>query len=137
MHTALQIGTDPSLMHSRAGVIASAGLQVRNLDFHELGEFLAAGSWDLAILCHTLNRAQRAQAVSELRKRKPIAPILLVSGQGSPTLAEARVADAVLDPNPVKLVHEIQRILALSRQLGSRPGVISIGSKRPRKPDPD
>lgn len=101
-------------MRSRTGLIQSAGLQVVDLvGLTEFADRIASCRWDVAILCHTLSRAERAAILVELRRRNPRAPVLLIARRSYTPPGEAAGFDAVLDPNPQEFVRALRRALPL------------------------
>lgn len=112
MLRALQIGNDSLLMQTRIGLLQAAGLQVQNL--HHPGEALDCiprARWDVAILCHTLTRAERAVVIAALRRRHPRAPILLVARRSYTPPIDASGFHLVLSPNPVKMIAALRGLV--------------------------
>ncbi len=119
MPNALQVGNDSLLMQSRAGLLAAAGLQV--LDLSGLAEALdriPSAHWDVAILCHTLSRTDRASIIAALRHRNPRAPVLLIARRSYTPPSDMDGFDVVLSPGPAKMIAALRRLLKrLSEEL--------------------
>lgn len=112
MLKALQIGNDLLLMQTRTGVLAGAGLKVMNLaGLAEALVHIPSGRWDVAILCHTLSRADRGAIIALLRRRNPRAPVLLVGRRSYTPAVEADQVDLVLSANPAKMIATLRELL--------------------------
>ena len=112
MLTAIQIGADPVLLRTRGAVLESFGLRVISVESaSEAMEAIWASPFDLAILCHSLSRSDRRSVTAAIRRRNPSARVLLVSGGLGANMAEKDGMDAVLEPNPHKLVQGLRQIL--------------------------
>jgi DNA-binding NtrC family response regulator len=124
MPKVLQIGNDSLLMQSRTGLLAAAGLQVLNLSGRaEALDRIPSVPWDLAILCHTLNRADRAAIVEALRRRNPRAPILLVARRVYTPPGESSAFDSVLSPTPARMIAALRDVVQqVSKKEKQQPG---------------
>ena len=112
MPQALQIGNDLLLMQTRTGLLAAAGLQGQSLSgLDEALERIPSTHWDVAILCHTLSREERAAVTAALRRRNPRAPVLLVSRRSYPAPGEGEGCDLLLSSNPVQLIATLRHLL--------------------------
>jgi hypothetical protein len=112
MPKALHIGNDSLLLQSRAGLLVAAGLQVLNLvGSAQALDRIPSARWDVAILCHTLSRAERATLLAALRRRNCRAPILLVGRRSYTPPAEIDGFDAVLSPAPAKMIAALGAVL--------------------------
>jgi DNA-binding response OmpR family regulator len=105
---ALQIGDDPSLLRTRAGVLRLAGLRVLNLDPHvDWAEAIRKENFDLVVLCHSLSPSERKSVTTLIRRYKPRVPVFLVSSsEGCP-----EDVTAILPCQPQSLVADISLLL--------------------------
>ena len=114
MLTAIQIGTDPVLLRTRAAILETAGLCVVSVEsFACAMETILSGSFDLAILCHSLPRTDRLNVTTAIRRTHPAALVLLVSRGYGASATEKDGMDAVLDSHPHQLLQGLSRVLQL------------------------
>lgn len=112
MLTAIHIGTDSVLLRTRAAVLETAGVRVINAVSPAQGlERIRAGSFDLAVLCHTLSRNDRLNLASAIRQINPSALILLVSGGPGVHAVEKDGMDAILEAEPHRLLEGFRGML--------------------------
>lgn len=99
-------------MQTRTGLIAAAGLEAINVaGLAETLQHLVSAQWNVAILCHTLSRADRAAIIAVLRRRNPLAPIFLVARRGYTPAEEAAGFDAVLSSVPAKMIATLREFV--------------------------
>jgi DNA-binding NtrC family response regulator len=105
---ALQIGDDPALLRTRAGVLRLAGLRVLNLDPHaEYADAIRMENFDLVVLCHSLSPSKRKSITSLIHRHKPRVPVFLVSSsEGCP-----EGITAILPCQPQSLVADLSLLL--------------------------
>ena len=100
------------LLRTRGAVLESAGLRVVIVDsVPPAVGIIRAGTFDVAILCHSLSRGDRLKLTAAIRRRNPSALILLVSGEPGANTAERDGIDAVLEPEPWRLLQRLRSIL--------------------------
>lgn len=121
--TVLHVGKDAILLKARAGVLASAGLvPVSSCSIRQALEHIKTGSFAAAILCHSLDAAERAALAAAFRANNPCAPVLLVGedrfGHGFEDAADC--VDAVLGSDPARLVAKLRRMLPLPSGVADR-----------------
>lgn len=118
MLTALQIGVDTDLLATRSALLQSAGLRVVSVAPTQAVDAIRATPFNLAVLCHSLTRAHRASLTAAIRRRNPSAPVLLVSHGPGIHLAEKDGMDAVLEPEPQRLLEGLRAVLGALRSDG-------------------
>ncbi|HEX3986122.1 MAG TPA: response regulator [Acidobacteriaceae bacterium] len=120
MLTAIHIGTDPLLLRTRTAVLESAGLRVISAESvsQALGT-LWDNPFDLAVLCHSLSRSERLSLTTAIRRRSPSALILLISAGPGASTAEKDGMDAVLEPDPHRLLQRLRPMLWIRQQHGA------------------
>jgi DNA-binding NtrC family response regulator len=134
MLTAIHIGADSVLLQSRTPILEQAGLRVANAD--SLAQGLArvgAASFDLAVLCHSLGRTDRLNLAAAIRRSNPSALVVLVSGGSGVHTVEKEGMDAVLEPEPHRLLAGLRRLLLAQRKrpaAGRSPNALRPGAGR-------
>jgi CheY-like chemotaxis protein len=131
MLTAIHIGNDPVLPGTRAALLQSIGIRVVNVarSSDAMGAILAT-SFDVAVLCHSLDRSDRLKLARTIRQRNPLALILLVSGGLGVCTGEKDGMDAVLDSDPQRLLQAIRQMLDMSEEGRSSVRPAKCGNRR-------
>jgi DNA-binding NtrC family response regulator len=120
MLTAIQIGTDPVLLRSRAAILESAGMRVMNAEgLPQALQRIRGVPFGLVVLCHSLTRAHRMEVIAAVRRRCPSVPILLVGDGHDAGTAERNEIDAILDPEPHRLLRSLRRLFQLPESEGA------------------
>jgi hypothetical protein len=117
MDQILLIGEQPSLLATRAEILAKTGALVTCCDMTQLFGLLRDGNFDLVILCDTLleSGVRRSCVISDVYRRWPRASVLqVVRGHG------ARVAETGLDTS-LTWGDSSQLVQAVLRVLGKPP----------------
>lgn len=114
MLTAIHVGADPVLLWSRAAILETAGIRVVNAaSVAQSVERIWGVPFELVLLCHSLPRAHRRQIIAAVRRRNPSVPVLLVREGCGDTIAAVEGVDALLAPEPQRLLAGLRRILRL------------------------
>lgn len=136
MLTAIQIGADSVLLRTRAAILETAGLRVQNVEgFSFAMKAILTGSFDLAILCHSLHRDQRLNLTAAIRRNHPAALILLVSRGPGAGEGEREGIDAVLESHPRQLLEDLRGALQLRNARQSAIAWRVAAGVRPVRPE--
>jgi DNA-binding NtrC family response regulator len=86
----LTISRDQPLQSTRTAILQQAGYTVSPAmnDKDAMGFVEAPNSLDLVLLCHSVPEASRIFLVTEIKKRKPKLPILMLYNGYDPTIAK-------------------------------------------------
>lgn len=113
MLTALQIGTEATLLESRKGLIEMAGLRVITARSAAEGiSRIGSTHFDLVILCHSLQRNEQALLAAAVRSRRPGTAILMVEREWAGRTPENQGVAVILQPDPGKLVTALRQFVA-------------------------
>jgi hypothetical protein len=113
MDRILLIGEQPSLLATRANILAKTGVSVTCCDINQLNVLLRNENFDLVILCHTLLRSgvQRSCVISDIYRRWPQASILQVVGGYGDRAAETGLDTSLMWRAPGELVQTAVKLL--------------------------
>jgi hypothetical protein len=113
MDRILLIGEQPSLLETRAEILAKTGACVTCCDTNQLNVLLKDGSFDLVILCHTLfiSPVRRSCVIADVYRRWPQASVLqVVRGHGKQE-DETGLDTSLMWRTPGELVQAAVRLL--------------------------
>lgn len=110
MERILLVGVDPSLLDTRAAVLARTGADVAICHASDLPS-LAQQDFDLVTLCHTLSEDTRRSVTRTARTQWPNARILQVFSSLRDAPAPATLADDAAPTNPAELLAHTRDLL--------------------------
>ncbi len=131
----LCVGTDPSLLYTRAMVIARTGAPVTNATLQAGLPLLRQCPFELLILCHSIQAEDLPGLCGEARACCPAIRILLVEAPGSRAAAVEVEDRFAVEEGPHRLLEAVGQLLSARPQdLLSGPGprgcpVAEVGSQ--------
>ena len=120
MATVLLVGEDELLLHTRAAVLRTIGLETLCADSSSAVSVLTNRHCDLVVFCHSLPRHVCETIVPIIRSRWPGTRLLLISpGRSWEQSEDAGIVDAITSPDP-------ESFLRRTVEMVSRRGVRSL-----------
>lgn len=119
MATVLLVGEDELLLHTRAAVLRTIGLQPVCAEASAAFSLLMDCHCDLVVFCHSLPQHVCETLAQIIRSRWPGTPLLLISaGRSWEQLEDSGIVDSVTSPAPEAF---IRRTIELVGRRGVRP----------------
>jgi CheY-like chemotaxis protein len=132
MQRILLVGADEVLLQTRCAVLSTTGTETVSSNAARALEWMAGGSFDLVVLCHSLAAEVITSLAHVIRERWPRTRILQLAAQRVwwEEFNPQGIVDATCSAEPKQLIamteHLLERPMAV-REVAVRGGVVRAG----------